>query len=74
MPDDNGITLADAKNQLGLWLQADAAVSKNQDMTIDGTRITRADAAKITDKITYWQNMVNRLTCGGVRVRGVIYQ
>lgn len=73
MPDDNGITLADAKTQLAAWLTADAAVAKGQDITIDGTRFTRADAAKITDKINYWQTMITRLNGGGVRVRGVMF-
>ncbi len=71
--DDTGITLADAKTQLAAWMTADAKVAKDQDYTIDGTRITRADAAKITDKINYWQTMVNRLSNGGVRVRGVTF-
>jgi hypothetical protein len=54
-------------------MTADAKVAAGQDVTIDGTRITRADAAKITDKINFWQNMVNRLNNIGVRVRGVTF-
>ena len=73
MPDDNGITLADAKTQLAAWMTADAAVASNQAYEIDGTKYTRADAAKITDKINFWQTIVNRLNNGGVRVRGVIF-
>jgi len=73
MPDDNGITLADAKTQLAAWMTADAAVSRGQSVDIDGTRLTRADANAITAKINYWQLLVNRLTSGGVRVRGVTF-
>ena len=73
MPDDNGITIADAKTQLAKWITADAAVASGQDITIDGTRFTRTNAAEITNKINYWQTMVTRLNNGGVRVRGVMF-
>ena len=76
MPDENGITLADARTQLATWLAADAAVAAGQSyrmVTGSGERqVTRTDAAEITRKINYWQTQVNRLTTGGgCRVRGV---
>jgi len=77
MPDDNGITLADAKAQLAAWMAADAAVAAGQSyrFTTGGVerQVTRANAAEITDKINYWQTMVTRLSNGGIRVRGVMF-
>ncbi len=77
MPDDNGITLADAKTQLAIWMTADAAVASGQSyqMTTGGNhrQITRVNAKEITDKINYWQGMVTRLSGSGIRVRGVMF-
>jgi len=78
MPDDNGITLADARAQLAAWLAADAVVASGQSykiVTAGGERqVTRTDAAEITHKINYWQTQVTRLTSGGgCRVRGVTF-
>ena len=77
MPDGNGITIAEAKAQLAIWMAADAAVAAGQSYRISagGTdrQVTRANAAEITAKISYWQNMLTRLNTGGVRVRGVMF-
>lgn len=77
MPDDNGITLAEAKAQLAAWMAADAAVAAGQAYRISAggvdRQITRADAGEITRKINYWQTQVTRLTNGGARVRGVMF-
>ncbi|MBX9456139.1 MAG: hypothetical protein KL863_09010 [Rhizobium sp.] len=56
-----GITLAQAQQQLQLWLEADAAVSKKQSYSIAGRSMTLADARTITDKIDYWQRKVTAL-------------
>ena len=77
MPDDNGITLADARAQLAIWLAADAAVATGQSYRYStggsDRQLTRANAKEITDKINYWQTMVTRLNNGGIRVRGVMF-
>lgn len=63
-----GITLADATAALAAWVAADLAVSRNQSYSIDadGVRrqLTRADAAVISSKITFWQSQVERLSAG----------
>jgi len=65
------ITLETAQAQLDAWIAADAAVSKGQAYEIAGRKMTRADAAAITEKIDYWNRWVNRLSRGGrgARVR-----
>lgn len=65
-----GITLSDAESHLASWLLADTAVSAGQAYSIAGRALTRANAAEIRNNITYWDNMVKRLTRGGVRIRG----
>lgn len=57
-----GITLANAQSQLALWLTADANVAAGQSYEIAGRRLTRADAAVITQKIDYWNAKVANLT------------
>ncbi len=64
-----GITLAQAQTQLSLWLDADAKTARGQAYSMDGRSMTRADAAEITNKINYWQDMVNRLS--GNQRRGI---
>lgn len=65
-----GITLAQANSQLALWLEADAAVATGQSYSIAGRSLTRANAGEITEKIKFWEAKVNRLTRGGIRIRG----
>lgn len=65
----SGITLARARSQLNLWLDADAKTARGQSYSIDGRTLTRADAAAITAKINYWQHQVNILS--GSQRRGV---
>ena len=64
-----GITLAQAQTQLALWLEADAAVATGQAYTIGGRSLTRANAREIRENLTYWDNKVQRLTRGGLRVK-----
>ncbi len=67
-----GITLAQAQARLDAWLEADAAVARNQAYSINNRSMTRADAAEIRNNIDYWQSKVNELTSssgGGRRVR-----
>lgn len=57
-----GITLAFAQQQLESWLEADAAVARNQSYSMRDRSLTRADAAEITNKIEYWNGWVQKLT------------
>ncbi|MFA5378155.1 MAG: DUF6148 family protein [Dehalococcoidia bacterium] len=66
------ITTAQAEAQLALWLEADAKVATGQSYSIAGRALTRADAAEITNKIVFWNDMVGRLSgTGGMKIRGV---
>lgn len=65
-----GITLAQAETQLAAWLAADTAVASGQAYTVGGRSLTRANAREIRENITYWDKKVQRLTRGGIRVRG----
>lgn len=67
-----GISLAQAQARLDAWVEADAAVSRNQSYSINNRTMTRTDAAEIRTNIDYWQGKVNELTAsagGGRRVR-----
>ncbi len=66
-----GITLEQARARLAAWLEADAAVARNQAYSDGGRSLTRADAAEIRKNIDYWQLQVERLSSGGrgMRVR-----
>ena len=66
-----GITLDQAQAQLTLWLAADSAVASGQSYSIGDRHLTRANATEITKKIDYWDMQVQRLTRGGIRVRGI---
>ena len=65
-----GITSAQAETQLAAWLAADTAVASGQAYTIGGRSLTRANAKEIRENITYWDQKVQHLTQGGIRVRG----
>lgn len=64
-----GITLAQAEAKLTEYLTAETAVLAGQDITIDGTRFTRADLAAVQKGIEIWNGRVTRLSrSGGIRV------
>jgi hypothetical protein len=69
-----GITAEDAQLLLDAWIAADKACAKGQSYEISGRKLTRADAAQITEKIKYYQAMVTRLASGssGARVRRIV--
>jgi hypothetical protein len=79
MPDENGITLAEAKTALAAWMMADAQLAggAQEYRIITGTTqrvVRRADAAEVTNKINFYQKLVHRLsTGGGIQVRGVTF-
>ena len=65
-----GITLAQAEAQLALWLAADAAVASGQSYTIGGRSLTRANAREIRENIDFWDARVQKLTRGGMSIKG----
>lgn len=59
-----GINLEQAQAQLNAWLEADLKVAGGQSYEIAGRKLTRANAAEITNKIDYWNNKVQSLSQG----------
>ena len=64
------ITLAQAEAKLELWMAADDAVATGQSYSIGTRALTRANSREIRDNISFWADQVNKLTRGGIRVRG----
>jgi len=65
-----GITLTQAEAQLAVWLAASTAVASGQSYSIAGRSLTRANAAEIRKNIEFWDGKVNKLTRGGLSIRG----
>lgn len=69
------ITLEAAKENLQVWIDAQAAVSTGQSYRIGTRSLTRSSIADILKMIRYWQNVIDELEAGvgrGARVlRGV---
>ncbi len=65
-----GITAAQAQAKLDLWMAADDAVASGQSYAIAGRTMTKADAEIIQKNIEYWNHMVQRLTRGGISIKG----
>jgi hypothetical protein len=78
MPDNNGITLAEAKTALAKWMTADAELAtgaQSSKFSHAGVerQLTRADAAEIRRNIEFWDTKVRQLAGGGViQVYGII--
>jgi hypothetical protein len=51
------ISLGQAQTALQNWINADTAVSSNQNYTIDGRTVTRTDAEEIRNNINYWSRI-----------------
>ena len=66
-----GITLAQATAQLAVWLDADTKVASNQSVDINGRTLTLANAAIIRDNIEYWDAKVQKLSRGGIIMKGI---
>lgn len=65
-----GITLEQAQTQLDLYLEAEAAVLRNQAYSMpDGRTLTRANLREIRDGVDIWDARVKRLAAGGARSR-----
>ena len=68
-----GIDLTTANAKLAEYLAAETAVLAGQDVTIDGTRFTRADLAAVQKGVELWDRRIQQLSrSGGIRVREVI--
>ena len=68
-----GIDLTTATSKLTEYLPAETKVLAGQDVTIDGTRFTRADLAAVQKGIGIWNDRIQRLSrVGGMLVREVI--
>ena len=66
-----GISLAQAEAQLAAWLQASLDIAEGQEVKISDRTFTLADASVVTDRISYWEEKIQRLSRGGgMRVRG----
>lgn len=65
-----GITLVQAEAKLAEWLAADTAVASGQSYTIGGRQLSRAQAAEIRNNITFWDERVQKLNRGGIRIVG----
>lgn len=61
-----GITLAQAEAKLTVWMAAEEALATSQsyEIEVEGNRrqLTRADLGEIGKRVTYWHNMVVRLS------------
>ena len=78
MPDDNGITLDDARIALGQALAARSALQSGaKSYRISGggieRQVTREDLKQLNDDINMWESRVRRLSAGGIRMRGVTF-
>lgn len=67
-------TLEEARQHLQAWLEADIAVAQGQEYRIGGRSLTRADAARIAERIDFWRREVARLEAErrGARVIRVV--
>lgn len=62
--------MAQAEAKLAEWLAADTAVAAGQSYTIGGRSLSRAHAREIRENITYWNDMVQQLSRGGIAIKG----
>ena len=72
----SGLTLSQAEAQLQHWLNANTAVAQGQSYTIateSGSRtLTRVNAQKILQQITFWDAQLKRLSRGGITIKRVM--
>ena len=60
-----GLDLATCEAKLAAYLAAETAVLAGQEITIDGTRMTRADLVAIQNGITLWNARCQRVSRSG---------
>ncbi|MFK5951775.1 MAG: DUF6148 family protein [Desulfobacterium sp.] len=65
-----GITLSQAEAKLTTWMAAEDAVATSQAYSIGARQLTRANLKEIRETIDYWEQKVNRLSRGGIRITG----
>jgi hypothetical protein len=65
-----GITQADAETRLAEYMTAEQKVLAGQEYTIGTRSLKRADLETIREGIQYWNGEVQRLSRGGMRIRG----
>ncbi|SHE67656.1 hypothetical protein SAMN02745157_0690 [Kaistia soli DSM 19436] len=68
------IDLAMAQAQLAAWLEASAAVARNQEYRIGDRTLRRVDAAEIRNQIDYWEGKVLAASPRRSRTRYVVTQ
>lgn len=51
-----------AQAHLDAWLAADLAVAGGQSYVIDSLQLTRVDAGRIRQQVSYWQGIVEAYT------------
>lgn len=60
-----GITLEQAQARLDDWVKANEAVANYQSYTLStangGRTVTRVDASKVLEQITFWEQKVNQI-------------
>ena len=64
-----GIDLTTAEAKLSEYLSAETAVLAGQDITIDGTRFTKADLAAVQKGVEIWNSRVLRLSRRGLTIK-----
>jgi len=65
-------TLAQAQEHLAEWLAAESACAGGQSYAIGTRSLTRADLARIAERIAFWRREVARLDAGrspGARIK-----
>lgn len=65
-------TLAEARNMLNMWIEAEKAVATSQSYSIGSRSLTRANLAEIRKSIEYWRNEVAALEKGNSNGRRVV--
>jgi hypothetical protein len=71
----SSVTIAQAKEMLNKYIEAEKAVLLNQSYTIGTRTYTRANLSAVRKGRTEWQKAVNQLSGnGGMRVRRVLFR
>ena len=66
-----GITLTQATAQLAVWMAADTAVAAGQSFDVNGKAYTKVNAREIRENIDFWDGKVQKLSRGGVIIKGI---
>lgn len=69
------MTLAEAQTLRTAWYNAEIAVAGGQEYQIGTRRLTRADAEHISERLAYYDRLVDQLTAGttgGVQLQRIV--